>query len=379
MESTVLLEIRKMMQSGILILGGVEDRRFPVDVSVSPSALQIQTPEHRERVRLPEAVRLVPSSCRGLQHVSGEGLHMRLQVWADCNTKMVSALHGILKVNKNYTFYCQSCGEFITKEQQFLRVLPLPSENWSSLVGEWCCHADPFANRNCQPKVNDCFLGDSFLLLNRANISEPTAETNTSSSVSCSAGVNVSRSKENTKVICKRCKAILGETVSSDAVKYYITEVMIQPSCDDFNMIPRTRYVESVIAQHLVEFSASRSTFRFCIQGQDGKVFLLLWLLNTDTLLVESARRSENGLASLFFENISCLPAVSLEARNAIKVLYHACIDNSKKERIFNLTTLTMIYHNRLLKIAWNNEQHEFPNFLKAKRVSRSSNCKACG
>ncbi|CAJ0968776.1 unnamed protein product, partial [Ranitomeya imitator] len=160
--------------------------------------------------------------------------------------------------------------------RQFLRVLPLPSENWSSLVEEWCCHPDPFVNRSCLPKVNDCFLGDTFLLVNKANISDPPRETNEMSSVPHPVVENVSKSKENTKVVCKRCKAILGETVSSEAIKYHITEVMILPSSEAYCMIARKQFVESVIVQLMMELSTSRSTFRFCVQGQDGKFYLLV-------------------------------------------------------------------------------------------------------
>ncbi|KAE8603098.1 hypothetical protein XENTR_v10014214 [Xenopus tropicalis] len=233
----VRLEIRKHMQTASLILGGLDG--FPVDVSLGPSYLQIQTSEQCERFCIPAEVKLLPSSCRLVQQIAGEGLHMRLKVEAANDTDMPLLLKEILKTQKSYTFYCQSCGELIIRKQQFCRVLPLPSENWSSLVEEWCCHPDPFANRNCLPKVNDCFLGDTFLLLNKVNISDPLVENNEKSSVPRLADANALKSKENTKVICKRCKAMLGEKVSSDAIKYYITEIMIQPSSQGYNMISR--------------------------------------------------------------------------------------------------------------------------------------------
>ena len=48
-------------------------------------------------------------------------------------------------------------------------MLPLPTENWGALVGEWCCHPDPFANKPLYPRENDCFIGDSFFLVNLRN------------------------------------------------------------------------------------------------------------------------------------------------------------------------------------------------------------------
>ncbi|KAM9317230.1 E3 ubiquitin-protein ligase E3D [Gastrophryne carolinensis] len=329
MGTTVRLEIRKNMQTGSLILGSLDGKKLPVDMSVSPKSLQIQYPDGSEDLHLPEEVTLVPSTCRYVQHVSGEGLHIRLTAQVNCKTEAAPTIKEILKRKARCTFYCQACGAFIL-QQQFVRVLPLPSENWSSLVEEWCCHPDPFANRNCLPKVNDCFLGDSFLLVNKANISDPPEETNEMSAALHPVDANASKSKENTKVVCKRCKAILGETVSSDTVKYYMTEVMIQPSSCAFTLISR-QFVENMIVQLLLELSSSKSTFRFCIQGQDGKLFLLLWLLNCDTYLVES-RSLQRGNSCFFTSSLSCDSTQSLEAHNVVRILYKPCIDKSNSE-----------------------------------------------
>ncbi|XP_041418994.1 E3 ubiquitin-protein ligase E3D-like [Xenopus laevis] len=72
--------------------------------------------------------------------------------------------------------------------------------------------------------------------------------------------------KENTKVICRGCKAMLGEKVSSDTIKCYTTEIMIQPSNECYYMISRMKYLESILVRLLMEYSTCRSTFRFCIQ-----------------------------------------------------------------------------------------------------------------
>lgn len=56
---------------------------LPMDVSVMPSWLQMKTPGGCTELQLPAEVRLVPSSCRGLQLVPGDGLHLRLQVQAE--------------------------------------------------------------------------------------------------------------------------------------------------------------------------------------------------------------------------------------------------------------------------------------------------------
>lgn len=55
----------------------------PVDISIAPCSLRVKTPEGCTELRLPAEVSLVPSSCRGLQYVPGDGLHLRLQVRAE--------------------------------------------------------------------------------------------------------------------------------------------------------------------------------------------------------------------------------------------------------------------------------------------------------
>ncbi|XP_017656174.1 E3 ubiquitin-protein ligase E3D [Nannospalax galili] len=209
------------------------------------------------------------------------------------------------------TFYCQSCGDVVIKDRKLLRVLPLPTENWGALVGEWCCHPDPFANKPLHPRENDCFIGDSFFLVNlRSNLGQ--------------------EPKANTKVICKRCKVLLGETISSETTKFYMTEIIIQLSERNFPIIPRSQFIQSVIAQCLVELSSARSTFRFTIQGQDGKVYILLWILNSDSLVIESLRHSKNMKKFPLLED--ALKADSSSAQNAIKILYQPCLKSRNEE-----------------------------------------------
>ncbi|KAK2524080.1 Ube3d, partial [Columba guinea] len=99
------------------------------------------------------------------------------------------------------------------------------------------------------------------------------------------------KSKENTRVICKRCKTMLGETVSPDTIKYYVTEVIIQPSEGSFTTTPRSQFVQSMVAQCLVELSSAKSTFRFTIEGDDGKIYILVLALRLLVDLTAVGRR----------------------------------------------------------------------------------------
>ncbi|KFQ43436.1 E3 ubiquitin-protein ligase E3D, partial [Nestor notabilis] len=228
------------------------------------------------------------------------------------STDLVSTLRQSLKSQKNYVFYCQSCGDIIVKDRKFLRVLPLPSENWSALVEEWCCHPNPFPTSTLRPQHGDCFLGDTFFLLNSESESH--------------------KSKENTRVVCKRCKTMLGETVSSDTIKYYVTEVIIQPSEESFSPTPRSQFIQSMVARCLVELSSAKSTFRFTLKGHNGKIYILIWLLNSDTLLVESSGISSSRGVFAPFGDIFKPSSGPVGTWNAVKVLYQSCIKSRNKE-----------------------------------------------
>ncbi|NXI50019.1 UBE3D ligase, partial [Chloroceryle aenea] len=230
---------------------------------------------------------------------------------------LVFTLKESLKPQTNYIFYCQSCGDIIEKDRNFLRVLPLPSENWSALVEEWCCHPNPFARSPLHPQHHDCFLGDTFFLclfFNESHVPESP------------------KSKENTRVFCKRCKIMLGETVSSDTVKYYVTEVVIQPSEGSFNPMPRSQFVQSIVAQCLVELSSAKSTFRFTVKGDDGKIYILIWILNSDTLLVESLGNSSSHNVFTRFGDSFMPSSGPVGTWNAVKVLYQPCIKSRNKD-----------------------------------------------
>ncbi|XP_036105194.1 E3 ubiquitin-protein ligase E3D isoform X1 [Molossus molossus] len=332
-ETRVFLEVRRRLQSALLILGEPKEGSMPMDISITPSSLQMKTAEGCTEICLPAEVRLVPSSSRGLQYVAGDGLHLRLQARADFSTKLTSMFNQSSQAQDCCTFYCQSCGEVLIRDRKLLRVLPLPAENWGALVGEWCCHPDPFANKPLHPRENDCFIGDSFFLVNlRSDMWQPgprvaPVETH------CLSSENhfKLKPKANTNVICKRCKVMLGETVSSETIKFYITEMIIQPSERKFPIIPRSQFVQSIIAQCLVELSSARSTFRFSIQGHDGKAYILLWLLNSDSLVIESLGSSRSVKKFPLLEDIS--KADSSSAGNAVKVLYQPCI-KSRNEKL---------------------------------------------
>ncbi|XP_074675785.1 E3 ubiquitin-protein ligase E3D isoform X2 [Strix aluco] len=331
-----LLEIRRGTQSALLVIREADLPSRPVDVSVAADRLEARSGGSCEAAALPAGVRLAPSSCRGLRRLPGEGLHLRLRLRRPPPPRadLGFALSENLKPQKNYVFYCQSCGDIIVKDRKFLRVLPLPSENWSALVEEWCCHPNPFARSALHPQHDDCFLGDTFFLLNSRNeshVSESPMCCSESGHHASQSGSNL-KSEENTRVICKCCKTMLGETVSSDTIKYYVTEVIIRPSEESFSPTPRSQFVQGMVAQCLVELSSAKSTFRFTVKGDNGKIYILIWLLNSDTLLVESLGSSSSHSVFTLFGDIFMPSSGPVGTWNAVKVLYQPCIKSKNKD-----------------------------------------------
>ncbi|XP_050565946.1 E3 ubiquitin-protein ligase E3D isoform X2 [Cygnus atratus] len=335
MAGPFLLEIRRGTQSALLLVREASLWSLPADISLAPARLELRSAGACGALELPPGVSLAPGSCRGLRRLPGEGLHLRLRLRAaPGGAELVYNLRESLKPQKNCIFYCQSCGDVIVKERKFLRVLPLPSENWSALVEEWCCHPNPFAKSTLHPQRDDCFLGDTFFLLNSGNESHVPEPPICFSETGHHASQNGStlKSKENTRVFCKRCKTMLGETISSDTIKYYVTEVIVQPSEGSFKTIPRSQFVQSMVAQCLMEFSSAKSTFRFTIKGDDGKIYILIWLLNSDTLLVESLGSSSSHNVFTLFGDIFMPNSGPVGTWNAVKVLYQPCIKSRNKD-----------------------------------------------
>ncbi|KAK6326036.1 hypothetical protein J4Q44_G00016800 [Coregonus suidteri] len=337
----VFLELRKRLQSGLLVLRrDVAKSYAEVSVTGGDSSLHIRTPRGLLIVELPAGVSLVEGSCRDAPG-AGDEMHFRMRLKVDQHTDDTGALGSVmerLQVQESYCFHCQSCGTRVLEERVFKRVLPLPNGNWSSLVDDWCCHPDPFANLKLLPRAEDCLLGDTHLLVPRDRGCEETLTQELSPSPitnKMADGQNQHTGKPNrrrTLVSCKSCTAGLGEAVAPGTLKLYITEVTVRPSVGDSQFdtsLDRSLFLEQTIAARLVELSSSQSMFRFSIQTPDGKAFILLWLLNSDSLIASlSATPSStvSGDAVTSPSHRQCSERQSpTKAGSAVKVLYLSC------------------------------------------------------
>lgn len=342
-QDLVFLELRQKLQSGLLFIRS-DVVRDDADVKIESkqdSLLSIQTPVRTYQVKLTPGVSLLETSCQRSPGDTQHGSHFRLRLKVEQPTEAPCSVIGQLRVNVTFSFLCQSCGSMVLQDRTFGRVLPLPNGNWNALVDDWCCHPDPFANRKLLPRDGDCLLGDTFLLLARDSSCEQTLVREEKSLQKASA--EQKRSSKRVLVSCRSCSAALGEEVTAEVLKIYITEILVKPredgECDiaQLSLVSepnseRQRFLERTLAARLVELSAAQSIFRFSIQTPDDKAVILLWLLNTDALVASFPDAAARGDSFISADEVHPGEHQSCRAAQAVKVLYILCSDSKLQD-----------------------------------------------
>ncbi|XP_032373687.1 E3 ubiquitin-protein ligase E3D [Etheostoma spectabile] len=326
----VFLELRKRLQTGLLIVGkAVASSPADVVVTGGDSSLLIGTPRGELSLTLPPGVALEPGSCvpTPAGESCGEELHFRLRISVTPSTdeEARGSVVETLRAKETYCFHCQGCMTRLLEDRVFKRVLPLPNGNWNAIVDDWCCHPDPFANKKLLPRAEDCLLGDTFLLLARDGGCEHTLTKEVSSVGSEDSQESKKTCRRLAIVSCKSCSLVLGEAVAPESLKLYITQVVVEPAVGDRMpeaSINRSLYLEQTLAARLLGLSTSMSTFHFSVQTPDEKAYILLWLLNSDSITASVPRTCVGGDSSLH----------SPSAR-VLKVLYTARSDTGIQQR----------------------------------------------
>ncbi|XP_052002716.1 E3 ubiquitin-protein ligase E3D isoform X2 [Xyrauchen texanus] len=350
-QDIVFLELRQKLQSGLLFIRSdiVQNGADVKLESREESTLNIRTPERTYQVNLTPGVSLVEASCQKSPGVTEHGSHFRLRLNVEQPLDTPSSVIGRLKVKETNCFLCQSCGSRVLQDRVFRRVLPLPNGNWNTLVDDWCCHPDPFANRKLLPRDDDCLLGDTYILLARDSGCEQTLTQEVTSYQIAAGSSQISGEKRFSKsvmVSCRNCSALLGEEVTSEVLKFYMTEILVKPSedgqCDITQhsslsksistRLARWGFLEQTLASRLVELSSAQSIFRFSIQTPGGKAMILLWLLNTDTLVASFPDAAVRGDSFISAGGVRSGEHQSFQAVPAVKVLYLSCSDSEHKD-----------------------------------------------
>lgn len=119
----------------------------------------------------------------------------------------------------------------------------------------------------------------------------------------------------------------------TETLKLYITQVVVEPAVGDRKTetsLNRSLFVERTMAARLLGLSSSLSTFHFSVQTPDGKAFLLLWLLNSDSITVSVPETSVGGERSI---SSPALHSPSPRAARALKLLYTTCSHTGVEQR----------------------------------------------
>lgn len=334
----VFLELRKRLQTGLLIVGK-DVAKSPADVAVTggESSLSIQTPRGELSLMLPAGVTFEQGSC--VPTPAGESceeeLHFRLRISVthSADEEASDSVMETLRAKETYSFYCQGCMTRLLEDRVFKRVLPLPNGNWNAIVDDWCCHPDPFANKKLLPRAEDCLVGDSFLLLARDGSCQQTLTEEVSTVGSEDSQDTKKPCRRLALVSCKSCSSVLGEAVAAETLKLYITQVVVEPAVGDRTpeaSLNRSLFLEKTVAARLLGLSTSLSTFHFSVQTPDGKAFLLLWLLNSDSITASVPETCVGGERSI---SSPALHSPSPRAARALKLLYTACSDTGIQQR----------------------------------------------
>uniref|UniRef100_A0A3B3D530 E3 ubiquitin-protein ligase E3D n=1 Tax=Oryzias melastigma TaxID=30732 RepID=A0A3B3D530_ORYME len=288
----VFLELRKRLLSGLLIVAGSADH---VLVTRGASSLVVRTPRGQLELTLPAGVSFTEGSCIPTPGESSEEeLHFRLRITVE--QKASDCVTETLRAKQTYCFYCQGCMTRLLEDRVFKRVLPLPNGSWNAIVDDWCCHPDPFASKKLLPRADDCLLGDTFVLLARDS--------------SCTQTLT-----EEKSLLCLL-----------EALKLYVTQVVVEPPVGDPRpaALSRFHFLEKTLAARLLKLSNSLSTFHFSVQTPDGNPFLLLWLLNSDSIIAAVPEKCVGNDSS------SAVHSSPLRAARALKLLYITCSDGSR-------------------------------------------------
>ncbi|KAM9353160.1 E3 ubiquitin-protein ligase E3D [Symphorus nematophorus] len=334
----VFVELRRRLQSGLLIVGK-DVATSPADVVVTggDSSLHIRTPRGELSLTLPTGINFEQGSC--IPTPAGEScgaeLHFRLRISVSRSPdeEASDSVMETLRAKESYCFHCQRCMTRLLEDRVFKRVLPLPNGNWNAIVDDWCCHPDPFANKKLLPRAEDCLLGDTFLLLARDGSCEQTLTEEVSPVGSKDSQDSKKPCRRLALVSCKSCSSVLGEAVAPETLKLYITQVVVELAVGDRkpeSSLNRSLFLERTMAARLLGLSNSLSTFHFSVQTPDGKAFLLLWLLNSDSITASVPQTCVGGERSI---SSPALHSPSPRAARALKLLYTACSHTGTQQR----------------------------------------------
>ncbi|XP_019639125.1 PREDICTED: E3 ubiquitin-protein ligase E3D-like [Branchiostoma belcheri] len=321
---TMFVEIQKQVGAAhfVLPVEAVKDSKS-LPVVVHPDKVAVQSGKGESVYRFPDGFRVRPKSCSGLKWLEGDGLHLRLSVVEEeAEEQKEKEEDGRGEENGpdikpgHTRMCCAMCGHQLLKPSFCAkRVLPLPSDGWQEAVAHSFCHKSQdtqnMAAQTLAPRPADILTGTGHVLVHAKAIH--------------SDNVDVVDSEDKMVLVplvrCKRCRSQVGIGVTTGkkktpaqatpeppcAIKLYLSNITVHEegsTCSPVTPGHASPGQDSVLAQQLLKESESQYCLRFVVQDLRADVYLLMWLLKSETRLMTISTQG------------------SVSSRDILKILY---------------------------------------------------------
>nr|XP_022344401.1 E3 ubiquitin-protein ligase E3D-like [Crassostrea virginica] len=258
------------------------------------------------------------STCRNLQYDRRGELTFTVQADKP-NSETVSVAHRnhdqqdqYIREIKTYQdrCYCNVCGKKVLKDScHFLRVMPLPSDNWSDFSDMWFCHnhshSDGFGDTTdhkmsdleLKPKLKDCFVAETYFLVHSDQISPGSI-----------------LPVQDACLSCRRCRNILGEVMpekngqsngGGKIFKMLRSSVCFSPDLNfpDKEALQFSKEeTECMFAKLVMEHSRVYTSFKLCVTtSTDRKQFdCLMWIIDPNLMIFTGSSNSDVNILTPF-------------------------------------------------------------------------------
>ncbi|KAL3831564.1 hypothetical protein ACJMK2_023303 [Sinanodonta woodiana] len=335
-------------------------RRWSFDeatLDIETDRIVLITPESKNPLVFHlKGIELSPLTCRGLKFLSSGEITLTAQLQksesdmtikdgvitktvetvetarTSCTSQQSDMVDKVQRFQDKW--YCSKCGQkLLSVNCIFSRILPLPSENWSDFTDMWFCHKHDqeegaaLDKGKLLPKSGECFIGDTYMLLNYSHTSPDSV-----------------RITEEGTAMCTRCGGQLGTMEAMESpdkngfggnkgyLKLFLYAIYIgNTDVHTFEDINRdAAQFENFLSFLLIEQIRMFTSYRFIIESStapDKKIQCLVWLLDTDLTIFRGEGKIGQG-------------QVEVKQENVLKLLYKCKLSsnsvNSMSESVTN-------------------------------------------
>lgn len=254
MISSVLIEARPRLRACNICITLKESVTSDLKISLQKMKINLIKGDEKFLINF-VGFEVEPLTMTGL---SLKNKYITFRVQIDCEfdsvVKKIESVAAPLLNNTPNRIKCR-CGNLLSKEIVFDRVLPLPSNNWDST--DVFCHAHGYKLPEITPRMNDCLYGNNFIMINDKIINNG-----------------------EKFVKCNRCSKIIG-VHQKDFLKIWTVNLILPFE----NLSPLEEFLK-LISNAVAE---SLSIFvKLLIECQEIDNYLLLCVMDKQLLLYEA-------------------------------------------------------------------------------------------